>query len=182
MSPRHQTPQRLWVGTEVKQLRTLITAGLDDQEIGAEIGRTLWSVRGQIMRLRRRNEIDRRPTVRADVKASRDATMNAILREVANWHRISPGEVRNGGQGRKGAHRRQEAIWRMTMVKDSGGEPKLSLKVIGAFFGIHHTTALHAARAHAKRAGATYLERLPDCRRAKAFSARANTNMVGEGA
>ena len=92
-----------------------------------------------------------------DLSASRATGMDLvreIAREVAQRHGVSMADILGERRFRPIVHARQEVAWRLARLRHPDGSCRFSLPQIGAWLGgRHHTTILHAIRAHEKRMG-----------------------------
>ena len=77
-----------------------------------------------------------------------------IAREVAEKHGVNPDVMFVRHLRNKAGIARQEMAWRLWRMNKPAGEPRFSFSQIGRWMGgLHHTTIIHAIRAHEKRMG-----------------------------
>lgn len=77
-----------------------------------------------------------------------------IARQVAEKHGVNPDVMFVRRLRNKAGIARQEMAWRLRRMTKPTGEPRFSIPQIGRLMGgLHHTTVLHAIRAHEKRMG-----------------------------
>jgi chromosomal replication initiation ATPase DnaA len=81
-------------------------------------------------------------------------TMAIITAVVAAENGLTVADLKSRSKRYVISHARQEAMWRMRQERWSTGKHRWSLPQIGAFFGMDHTTALHAVRAVERRQAA----------------------------
>ncbi len=77
-----------------------------------------------------------------------------IAREVAEEHGVNPDVMFVRHLRNKAGIARQEMAWRLRRMTKPTGGPRFSIPQIGRLMGgLHHTTILHAIRAHERRMG-----------------------------
>jgi chromosomal replication initiation ATPase DnaA len=77
-----------------------------------------------------------------------------VIREAAQAHGVKPAEIVIGGPSRRLVRPRHMVAATLYEMRHPCGKRKFSLPQIGAWLGgRHHTTILHAVRAHEKRMG-----------------------------
>ncbi len=75
-----------------------------------------------------------------------------VIREAAQAHGVKPAEIVTGGPSRRFVRPRHMVAATLYEMRRHCGKRKFSLPQIGAWLGgRHHTTILHAIRAHEKR-------------------------------
>lgn len=83
-------------------------------------------------------------------RADRLKTMRDIVARVAWEHNLSISTVMFY-TGRRPAHARQEAMWRIRQERYPDGAYRYSFPAIGRFFGLDHSTVMYACREVEKR-------------------------------
>jgi chromosomal replication initiation ATPase DnaA len=92
-------------------------------------------------------------------------TMNQIAQFVADKHKLTVADLKRDPTTprqtpRAIAHPRQEAMWLMASQANADGSARYSYGMIGAWFGMDHTSVYTGAKAHARRNGLPLLSRV----------------------